>query len=473
MITNSNTQDSLFDKIWHAHVHKHEKDYPAIMKIDFTILHEVTSAQAFSELTRRNLPVRNPDRCLSVLDHSIPTTLDRSQVVDAIAELQINTHRKNSIDNKILLMDYNDTFHGISHVIAPEMGVIHPGMTVVCGDSHTPTLGAFGALAIGIGTTELAEVLATSYLLIHKPKTMNIIINGKPRQHVYVKDVIMKIIQKIGCAGALGYVIEYSGDYVSSLSMEERMTLCNMSTEAGAKSALIAPDLITYSYLQTKMNVDHAQFTAYYEQWVYYNRDENANYDKSISIDISELRPMVSWGTNPEQAIQIDDNIPSADSLEHKGALSLKESLQYNQLHENTPIYGTPIDYAFVGSCTNGRIEDLRVVAKILKDKKVHANVTFLIVPGSENVRKEAEKEGLANIFRAAGAEFRNPGCSMCVAMNGDFVPPGKRCISASNRNYIGRQGPGSYTHIASPATVAASAIVGVITSAASINDES
>jgi 3-isopropylmalate/(R)-2-methylmalate dehydratase large subunit len=453
---------TIVDKIWDAHVIKQLPGHPAIFAIDFTLLHEVTSAQAFQTLRERDLPVKYPERFLATIDHSIPTRKNRHEIFDVAAKKQVELLRANAKEYGITFYDMDSQKQGIVHVIGPEMGATHPGRTIVCGDSHTSTHGAFGALAFGIGTSEVAHVLATGCLLLTKPKVMRVHFKGRLQKGVFAKDVILKLIATIGIGGATGYVIEYTGEAIEAMTMEERMTICNMSIECGARAGLIAPDATTYEYLKGKPFAPKGKaWDEAIQYWESLKSDQNCFYDTEVEIDIGKLKPMVTWGTNPEQAIAIDQKIPHSDQ-----SSAIKQALDYVQLKEDTPIAETPIDWAFVGSCTNGRIEDLRITAKILQGRKVHPTVTMYIVPGSEAVLAQAQKEGLDKIFTEAGADFRMPGCSLCLGMNDDKVPAGKRCISATNRNFIGRQGTGSYTHLASPATVAASAIAGKIISA-------
>ena len=365
------------------------------------------------------------------------------------------------------MFDYDSGYQGIVHVIGPELGVTQPGMTIVCGDSHTATHGAFGAFAFGIGTSVLSHVFTSGCLLMHKPRVMQVHFKGKPAKGVYSKDLILKLIAQIGINGAAGHVIEYTGEIIRELSMEKRMTLCNMSIECGAIAGLISPDQTTFDYIKGKRyapsDVKWEEAVAYWRSFV---SDEDCQYDTQVIVDIENLHPMITWGTNPAQVIQINESIPHISTLPEAEQSMAQKALDYIQLQQGSKIEGVAIDWAFVGSCTNGRIEDLREVAAILKGNKVHANVTMYIVPGSEQVKQQAEKEGLDKIFKEAGADFRMPGCSMCIAMNDDKVPAGKRCISTTNRNFVGRQGAGSYTHLASPATVASSAIHGKITAA-------
>lgn len=459
---------NLIEKIWERHVVKQHEGHPVIFAIDFTLLHEVTSAQAFQTLREKGLTLRHPGKYLATIDHSIPTRKNRHEIFDQAARLQVELLRKNVKEFGITFFDFDSNHQGIVHVVGPELGATQPGMTIVCGDSHTSTHGAFGALAFGVGTSELSHVMATGCLLLTKPKTMRVHFKGSFRKGVFAKDAIMKLIAQIGIGGATGHIIEYTGDVISGMSMEERMTICNMSIECGAKAGLIAPDETTYSYLKDRPfsprgeNWNHAV-----SQWKKTVSDEGCTYDKEIIIELDSLEPMVTWGTNPGQAIQIHENIPLLSDIKNQAEQEMAiRALQYVKLESGKPIQNTSVDFAFLGSCTNGRIEDLRTAANILKGKKVHPKVTFYVVPGSEAVLLQAENEGLDRIFIEAGADFRMPGCSMCLGMNDDKVPEGKRCISSTNRNFVGRQGVGSFTHLASPATVTASAIAGKIISA-------
>ncbi len=432
--------------------------HPAVFAIDRMLLHEVTSAQAFDELRQRGLKVRYPERLIATLDHSIPTAKNRSVIKDKTARIQVESLRENAKEFGIKLYDFDSQHQGIVHIMGPELGFTLPGKTIVCGDSHTSTHGAFGALAFGIGTSEVGHVLATGAILQHKPKTMRVKFSGKLPATVTAKDMIMKLIATIGVGGGKGYILEYTGEAIRNMSMSERMTICNMSIECGARAGLIAPDETTFNYLQGRPYApkENAWQTAV-ENWRALLSDEDCKYDKEVIIDVSQLTPMVTWGINPAQAISINEIIPDIENGE--------QAYHYTKLKPGQAIKNQPIDWAFIGSCTNGRIEDLRLAASILKGEKIAEHVSMYVVPGSEQVMQQAIKEGLDKIFIDAGADFRMPGCSMCLAMNSDKVPPGARCISTSNRNFMGRQGPGSITHLASPATVAASAIKGVITS--------
>ena len=457
---------NIIDKIWQQHVVAQQQGHPAIFAIDLMLIHEVTSAQAFDTLREKNLKVFDTSRLLATLDHSVPTRVNRFQIFDTAAKNQVETLRRNCQEYGIEIYDFDSGRQGIVHVIGPELGATQPGMTIVCGDSHTSTHGAFGALAFGIGTSEVGHVLATGCLLQRKPKTMKVEFKGQFQKGVYSKDAILKLISEIGIAGGNGHIIEYCGEAISGMSMEERMTVCNMSIECGARAGLVAPDDVTYEYIKGRKRAPKDWDKAL-SKWKSLVSDKDATYDKEIVIDVSKLKPMVTWGTNPEQGCEINASIPKIEDLGEDKKKMAQSALEYIDLNPGQAIKDVPLDWAFVGSCTNGRIEDLRIVAEILKDKKIASGLTMYIVPGSEAVRKQAIDEGLAEIFEQAGAEFRMPGCSMCLGMNDDKVPAGARCISSSNRNFVGRQGPGSRTHLASPATVAHSAVAGKITSEA------
>ncbi len=449
---------NIIEKIWFSHVIQQKPQHPAVLSIDRMLLHEVTSAQAFTELRKRGLSVRYPERIIATLDHSIPTSQDRFKIEDVNARVQVETLRKNAQEFGITLYDFESDHQGIVHVIGPELGFTLPGTTLVCGDSHTSTHGAFGALAFGIGTSEVAYVLATGAILQHKPKTMRVNFKGKLPDNVTAKDIIMKLIATIGVDGAKGHIIEYTGEAMGALSMEARMTICNMSIECGARAGLIAPDETTFQYLKNRpYSPKREEWNKAVEQWQHLQSDENCFYDKSVEINISNLKPMVTWGINPEQAIEVHASVPFIENAE--------QAYTYTGLTPGQRMKDQRITWAFIGSCTNGRIEDLRLAAQVLKGKKIADHVRMYVVPGSEQVMQQAINEGLNVIFKYAGAEFRMPGCSMCLAMNADKVPAGEHCISTSNRNFIGRQGAGSITHLASPATVAASAIKGFIAS--------
>ena len=456
---------NIIEKIWDSHVVKAQDGGPDIFSIDVMLLHEVTSPQAFAELHKRKIDIFQKEQLFSTIDHSIPTDQDRRNPADPLAKEQIETLRKNVETHGIKLFDIDSGNQGIVHVIGPEQGITQPGMTLVCGDSHTSTHGAFGCLAFGVGTSEVAHVLATGCILQNKPKTMRVNFKGRAKANVYAKDVVMALIKAIGVDGANGYCIEYAGDWVKGLSIEGRMTLCNMSIECGARAGLIAPDQKTIDYLKGRpFAPSDEQWEEAVAAWLDLQTDADAAFDHEIDLDLTNLKPMVSWGTNPEQCLEINSSIPVLSSLPEEKRHASQKALDYMGFDEKQSLAGVPIQWAFLGSCTNGRIEDLRIAAQLIKGKKVASDVTFYVVPGSEQVQDQANKEGLLEIFKQAGAVVRKPGCSMCIGMNSDKVPKGERCISTSNRNFIGRQGTGSYTHLASPATVTASAIMGKIT---------
>lgn len=455
---------NIIDKIWDSHVVISQQNFPDTLYIDRVLLHEVTSAQAFAELKKRNIKIRNKDNFLATIDHSIPTDKNRAVIADAIAKNQVDTLRNNCKETGVVLYDIESSHQGIVHVVGPELGFTLPGKTIICGDSHTSTHGAFGALAFGVGTSEITHAMATSCILQSRPKTYKVEFVGTPSKYFTAKDAILKLISVIGIGGGQGTVIEYVGEYIRSLSMEGRMTICNMSIECGARAGLIAPDETTFAYLEGReYSPKGADYTKAKEEWLKLVSDRDSTYDHSITIDLDGALPMLTWGINPEHAIAINETIPNLDS----GAdiPTLEKAYAYTKLQANQKIAGVNIDFAFIGSCTNGRIEDLRAAASILKDRKIASHVTMYIVPGSEQVLAQAKAEGLDKIFTEAGADFRMPGCSMCLAMNPDKVPEGKRCVSTSNRNFIGRQGPNSITHLASPQTTAASAVLGYIAS--------
>ena len=460
---------TILEKIWASHVIPAElhTGAPDILTIDFMLIHEVTSIQAFALLKERGIPLFDRTRIAATLDHSIPTRINRFEIYDDSARAQVEALRRMCAEFGIQLYDYGSGHQGIVHVIGPELGLTQPGMTIVCGDSHTSTHGAFGALAFGIGTSEVGHVMATGSILQRKPKTMKISFDGTFRPGVFAKDAILKLIADIGISGGNGHVIEYCGSAIRKMSMEERMTVCNMSIECGARAGLVSPDDTTISYIKGRPYAPKdAEWRRAEDLWRSLASDEGASYDRELAIDIDTLAPMVTWGTNPEQAIAVNGNVPHLRELPETHRKVAAQALAYTKLSEGQPLRGTAVQWAFLGSCTNGRIEDLRIAASVLKGNKIHPKVTLYVVPGSEAVSAQAEQEGLREIFESAGAHFRMPGCSMCLGMNDDKVPAGERCISTSNRNFIGRQGEGSITHLASPATVAASAIAGHITSA-------
>ena len=457
---------TLFGKIWDEHVVTHEPSRPAVLYIDLHLVHEVTSPQAFQGLRDRGAKVRRPDRTLATVDHSIPTT-DRSlPIIDPIAARQVDQLRINCRDFGVPLYDLGSEHQGIVHVIGPELGLTQPGITIVCGDSHTSTHGAFGTLAFGIGTTEVEHVLATQCLLQHKPKTYEVRFDGRLPKGIVAKDLILALIAKIGIGGGTGHVLEYRGSAIRSLSMEARMTICNMSIEGGARAGMVAPDDTTFEYLAGRPRAPQG---ADWEKAVAAGRrlptDEGATYDRSVSVDVSKLEPMVTYGTNPGMGVPVTQAVPEPSSIpDADQSAALRKALDYMQLEPGRPLLGHPIDVVFIGSCTNSRLSDLRLAASLMKGRKVSPKVRMLVVPGSEEVKRQAEAENLREVFEAAGAEWREAGCSMCIAMNGDQLEPGQYCVSTSNRNFEGRQGKGGRTFLASPLTAAASAIHGVIT---------
>jgi 3-isopropylmalate/(R)-2-methylmalate dehydratase large subunit len=455
---------SLFEKVWASHIVAPETDEtPAVLYVDLHLIHEVTSPQAFDVLRSRGLKVRRPDRCLATLDHSTPTVpmksiKDLEIVSEPAAAKQVRQMEKNCKDFDIELRGFESRERGIVHVIGPELGASQPGTTIVCGDSHTSTHGAVGALAFGIGTTEVGHVLATQCLLQRKPKTLAINLEGKLAPGVTAKDVILRVIGEIGVGGGTGHVIEYRGGAIRAMSMEERMTVCNMSIEAGARAGLIAPDDTTFQYLSGRpLAPQGAAWDAAVRRWRTLPSDAGARFDRELSIDVSTLAPMVTFGTNPGMVISIDDSVPSNEDP------SFRKALAYMQIEAGKPLLGLPVDVVFIGSCTNGRLSDLRQAAGILRGRHVADRVRLLVVPGSYEVKRQAEAEGLDEIVRAAGGEWREPGCSMCIAMNGDRVGSGQLSVSTSNRNFEGRQGSGARTVLASPLTAAAAAIKGAI----------
>ncbi len=454
---------TLFDKVWEQHVVHRADGEPDLLYIDLHLVHEVTSPQAFESLALAGRSVRRPELTLATIDHAVPTTRRDRGIDDPMSAIQIRTLQQNTRRTGIELFDIDDQRQGIVHVIGPEQGLTQPGATIVCGDSHTATHGAFGALAFGIGTSEVEHVLATQTLQQYKPKSMAITVNGDLPTGVTAKDIILAIIARIGTAGATGYVIEYRGSAITALSMEGRMTICNMSIEAGARAGLIAPDDVTYAYLEDK---PHAPTGAAWDEaiaaWRQLPTDPEAEFDEEIILEASSLEPYVSWGTNPGQTLPVSAQVPSPSDFDDPiDRDSTERALAYMDLEPGTPITDIWIDRVFIGSCTNGRIEDLREAAAMLEGRTIADTVTGLVVPGSGLVKAQAEAEGLHEIFLAAGLEWREPGCSMCLAMNPDVLDPGERCASTSNRNFEGRQGRGGRSHLVSPAMAAAAAIHG------------
>jgi 3-isopropylmalate/(R)-2-methylmalate dehydratase large subunit len=454
---------TLFEKVWDAHVVAQDEGAPAVLYIDAHLIHEVTSPQAFAMLRERGLKVRRPDKTFATMDHAIPTRSVDIELWPSDAATQVRTLRQNCKDFGITLWDVDGPVQGIVHVVGPEMGVTQPGMTIVCGDSHTSTHGAFGALAFGIGTSEVAHVLATQCLLQKKPKTMAITVDGELGKGVTAKDIILAIIAKNGAGGGAGYVFEYRGSAIRKLSMANRMTICNMSIEGGARAGMIAPDETTFEYIKGR---PYAPKGEEWERAVAYWRtlvtDEDAVFDRELKLDASELQPMVTYGTNPGQGVPITGRIPYPEELEDPAERrSLISALEYMGLKPGQPMEGQPVDIVFIGSCTNSRIEDLREAAAIVKGKKIADHVWGIVVPGSKSVKAQAEAEGLDRIFIEAGFEWRGAGCSMCLAMNEDKAGAGKYVASTSNRNFQGRQGPGARSLLMSPIMAAAAAVKG------------
>ncbi len=457
---------TLFEKIWDAHLVKPPtSDTPGILYVDLHLIHEVTSPQAFTWLRERGIKVRRPERTVATMDHSIPTTPrgpdGKFKIVDAQATAQLDQLETNCTEFGIELFGLGSEGQGIVHVIGPELGITQPGMTIVCGDSHTSTHGAFGALAFGIGTSEVAHVLATQCLLQQRAKTLAVTVNGQLRPGVTAKDIILAVIARIGIGGGTGYVIEYRGSAIRALSMEERMTVCNMSIEGGARAGLIAPDDVTFEYIASRPRAPKgAALEKAIAAWRQLPSDEGAIYDREEIFDASTLEPMITYGTNPGMGIPISAAVPAPANA------SIEKALKYMGLEAEKPIMGKPIDVVFIGSCTNSRLSDLEAAAAVFKNRKVAKGVRALIVPGSQRVKLAAEAAGLDQVFKDAGAEWREAGCSMCIAMNGDQLSPGQYAVSTSNRNFEGRQGAGGRTFLASPLTAAASAVTGTVTDA-------
>ncbi|MDQ0270019.1 3-isopropylmalate dehydratase large subunit [Cytobacillus purgationiresistens] len=458
---------SIIEKIWERHLVHQEDGKPDLLYIDLHLVHEVTSPQAFSGLRVKNRKVRRPDRTFATMDHNIPTD-NRNVINDKVALNQMTTLEKNCRDFEVPLAGIDSPDQGIVHVIGPELGLTQPGMTIVCGDSHTSTHGAFGSLAFGIGTSEVEHVLATQTLWRTKPKTLKIDIKGERQKGVSAKDIILYILANYGFDFGTGYVIEYSGEAIREMTMEERMTICNMSIEGGARAGLISPDETTFSYLENRKYAPKDEaFNTAVEDWRALASDEDAAYDRVISIDTNDVAPMVSWGTNPAMTSKVHESIPKlADCETEIDKKSLERALTYMGLQEGQKIEDIEIQHVFIGSCTNSRLEDLRQAADIVKGRQVHPNVRALVVPGSQQVKWQAEQEGIDLIFKEAGFQWRESGCSMCLSMNNDIVPSGEHCASTSNRNFEGRQGSGARTHLVSPTMAAAAAIHGHIVDA-------
>jgi 3-isopropylmalate/(R)-2-methylmalate dehydratase large subunit len=457
---------TLFEKIWDQHVVKRAEGYPDVLFIDRHFIHEVTSPQAFDGLRKRGVKVFNTKRTTATADHNVPTKDQHLPIKEALSRHQVETLRKNCEEFAIDLYDLGHPYQGIVHIIGPELGLTLPGMTIVCGDSHTSTHGAFGNISFGIGTSEVEQVLATQCVLQYRPQTMKIEVNGTLGKGVVAKDIILYIISKISSSGATGYFVEYAGSAIQKLSMEARMTICNMSIEMGARGGLIAPDETTFKYIKGRKFAPQGEaFDKHVEQWKQLKTDEDASYDKVLSYDAADIAPMITYGTNPGMGIRVTDRIPTVEELkEISEQTSFKKSLDYMGLEPGSQLLGKSVDYVFIGSCTNARIEDLRLVASVVKGKKKASNVEVWVIPGSKQVEAQAREEGLDKIFEAAGFELRSPGCSACLGMNEDKIPAGKYCISTSNRNFEGRQGPKSRTFLASPLSAAAAAITGKVT---------
>jgi 3-isopropylmalate/(R)-2-methylmalate dehydratase large subunit len=463
---------TLFHKIWNSHVVAERPNSPVVLYIDLHLVHEVTSPQAFAGLRARGLKVRRPDRTTATVDHSLPTLalngdqFSRLTFADEMGRQQIELFEQNCKDFGLQFYGLGSPHQGIVHVIGPELGLTQPGMTVVCGDSHTATHGAFGTLAFGIGTSEVEHVLATQCLLQRQPKTYEVRVEGQLDKGVSAKDIILALIAQIGVGGGTGHVFEYTGKAIRSLSMEQRMTICNMSIEGGARAGMVAPDDTTFNYLHDREFVPKGPaWDQAVAKWRRLRTDDDATYDKTVTLDASKLTPMITYGTNPGMGMSITDRIPDPDRLtdpDQKAALD--KALRYMDLRPGQSLIDHPVDVVFIGSCTNSRISDLRLAAALMKDRKVAEHVRVLVVPGSRDVKKQAEAEGLDRVFKGAGAEWREAGCSMCIAMNGDQLQPGQYAVSTSNRNFEGRQGKGGRTFLASPLTAAATAIEGKIT---------
>lgn len=456
---------TLFDKIWDEHVVRSVPSGPDVFFIDKHFIHEVTSPVAFLNLEKRGIGVLYPERTIATPDHNVPTVDQDKTIKDKLSRMQVEKLRENCKKYNIELHDLGSAHHGIVHVIGPELGVTQPGMTIVCGDSHTSTHGAFGAIAFGIGTSEVEMVLATQCIMQSKPKKMRITVDGQLGKGVTSKDIILYIISKISAAGATGYFVEYAGSAIRNLSMEARMTICNMSIEMGARGGLIAPDETTFNYLKGRQySPKGADWDKAVAHWKTLKTDEGSVFDKEYHFDGNDIEPMITYGTNPGMGIKVIDRIPTTEGMEGSNKTSYLKSLDYMGFAPGEPIKGKKVDYVFVGSCTNGRIEDIRAVANFVKGKRKADNITAWIVPGSREVEKMAHEEGLVKILEEAGFELRQPGCSACLAMNDDKIPAGKYAVSTSNRNFEGRQGPGARTLLASPLTVAAVAVTGEIT---------
>ena len=449
---------TLFDKVWDNHVVKSAPDGPQILYIDKHLIHEVTSPQAFNELKERKIPIFRPNQIVATADHNTPTKNQHLPIKDDLSRNQLEQLSKNCLENNITLYNLGHKYNGIVHVMAPELGITQPGMTMVCGDSHTSTHGAFGTIAFGIGTSQVAQVFASQCLLLKKPKSLRVTVNGKLKNGVLPKDVILYVISKLGTNSGTGYFCEYAGSVFENMSMEGRMTVCNMSIEMGARGGMIAPDKTTFEYIKNrKFSPKGDEYEKKLKYWKTLKSDDGATFDKEFYFDADDIEPMITYGTNPGMGIKISSNIP----LESNS--SFKKSLNYMNFKAGESLINKPVNYVFIGSCTNSRIEDFRIAAEYVEGKQKAKNVTAWLVPGSRQVEMQIKKEGLNKIFESAGFELRQPGCSACLAMNDDKIPAGEYCVSTSNRNFEGRQGPGSRTILASPLVAAATAIEGKI----------
>jgi 3-isopropylmalate/(R)-2-methylmalate dehydratase large subunit len=454
------TARTIAEKVWDEHVVRRTAGEPDLLYIDLHLVHEVTSPQAFEGLRLADRKMRRPDLTLATMDHNVPTTA--ATPANEISQKQMEAMARNAREFGVRLYPMGAPEQGIVHVISPQLGLTQPGMTIVCGDSHTSTHGAFGAIAFGIGTSEVEHVLATQTLWAKRPGTMAVTVEGDLPRGVWAKDVILGIIARIGTSGGVGAIVEYRGSTIRSLSMEGRMTVCNMSIEAGARAGMIAPDDTTFAFVEGRPHAPKgAQWERALEDWRSLPTDSGAQFDREVRIDASELRPYVSWGTNPAQTVTIDDRVPDPDALDPAQRDAAVRALRYMDLRPGTPVREIAVDAVFLGSCTNARIEDLRVAGDVVRGRRVRSGVRALVVPGSMAVKAQAEREGLDRLFRDAGFEWRDAGCSMCLGMNPDILGPGERCASTSNRNFEGRQGPGGRTHLVSPAVAAATAIAG------------
>lgn len=464
---------TLAEKVWDQHVIRSADDEPDLLYIDLHLVHEVTSPQAFDGLRSTGRKLRRPELTMATEDHNVPTIDIDKPIADPVSATQVQTLRDNCNEFGVALYSLGDVEQGIVHVVGPQMGLTQPGMTVVCGDSHTSTHGAFGALAFGIGTSEVEHVLATQSLWLKRPKTMAITVNGTLPEGVTSKDLILAVIAKIGTGGGQGYILEYRGEAISALSMEARMTICNMSIEAGARAGMIAPDETTFAYLKDRPKAPQGeQWEQAVAAWRELATDDDAVFDAEVVIDAAELTPFVTWGTNPSQGLPLGERVPNpAEIVDPSVRLDVERSLDYMGLTPGMPLRDIAVDTVFLGSCTNGRIEDLRAAADVLRNRRVAQNVRMLVVPGSARVRLQAHEEGLDRVFEAAGAEWRQAGCSMCLAMNPDKLTPGERAASTSNRNFEGRQGPGGRTHLVSPQVAAATAVLGHLAAPADLTD--